>query len=690
MASWVLASPPLLSIARSRIRLDFLNWSPRAWSLSKNAFSVSLSLPDKSPAMKAIESYPYPSTTPDTSIFEELSDEYVGMEGRATSITPKIVGATLLEEDIAVAAKYPCFTLFRLVQQGKFSHAERVRSELAEMGVPIRPDRVYSRAASAILRRPQTPVEGRESQFANWLALIPDADASHRRRSFKSLHHHLAQYDFTNPDKLRLVMIFGVILASKGYSQRVCDFVISSVFYFAEPPAALAFLEEFERAARKYAEARVGPASRRKFRAQLKEWYSLAARTHISAGRLDAAMQVLNTARSREIAITAFTYSFLLKKLGGLQDERRWKYVVKLWQMQDPKVVPPTFPSTSLASSSVDGLSRSASLATQLRHFKSSLTSSSLPSTSDLAQFIHSYQSWTGRTRALCMLRERAQAKSVGSLACWLMGEMLYYEQRHEPKLLIVRFAASFHIVGVPRAEVLRIEAEMKEEMGRIEFLLTRSYPATLKIRPSPHHCAAVWRALISLCKDQREIRVLYDQLLDQSRTALLHDGSSSASPHPPERPVEHYFNAFLSAFSNPEDAVGVLADMKELGISPGVYTYTLVVGILARAGLFEEATKLLDFLEASPSAGYSTPPSGSNSHYMAPPTPNLTTYTNVLRAFVDARHLDDALAIEERMMLKIGYVHGTNRQTDLALKMLRRLEDLQRTGQSLNGTPLL
>ena len=65
---------------------------------------------------------------------------------------------------------------------------------------------------------------------------------------------------------------------------------------------------------------------------------------------------------------------------------------------------------------------------------------------------------------------------------------------------------------------------------------------------------------------------------------------------------------------------------------------------------------------------------------------PLLAAYTSVLRGFVDRRLLDHARAIEVALGEHLGYVSGSEPQTEEAINWLRRLEGLERERLEAEG----
>jgi hypothetical protein len=119
----VLAGAPWTFLERVQLRFDTL---ARSISHSKQHISVALRVQEESPALEAIKKIPYLTMAPDPTIFEDLSEEYRSLAGDSETL---IVSTSSID------------TLVGLIQQAKFAEADRVLSELLEMGwdVPVNP-----------------------------------------------------------------------------------------------------------------------------------------------------------------------------------------------------------------------------------------------------------------------------------------------------------------------------------------------------------------------------------------------------------------------------------------------------------------------------------------------------------------------------------------------------------------------
>lgn len=179
--------------------------------------------------MQALKNQPYPTAPLNTSIFEEHTREYPDIT--RTRVRRRLKPATILKN---------------LLSSRQYNKAESLRSELQEMGVPIRNGVVFEKAARHVLRAPE--VTDRAKAFESWFSLYSDAHHSRPRR-FTRIWYLVS----SESDDIRLVMLFGKICASKGYGRKVAPKVIPHIVRFAEPSVAQAYLVQFNREVCQYA-----------------------------------------------------------------------------------------------------------------------------------------------------------------------------------------------------------------------------------------------------------------------------------------------------------------------------------------------------------------------------------------------------------------------------------------------------
>jgi hypothetical protein len=246
-------------------------------------------------------------------------------------------------------------------------------------------------------------------------------------------------------------------------------------------------------------------------------------------------------------------------------------------------------------------------------------------------------------------------------------------------ELVLTTFVSYFHIVGLPRVEIM-------DKLQAWDFQnKTQSLPVG-KAMPDAEHTSVVWAAMIKLCQGRRSLLMLYFQFLyeigqskgEKSRENTFRSkkpwliaapqiiGSSLDAPRPPPRqPNPTTFAKFVLAFNqrfNRVVAWRVIRRMMGHGAKLELGHLTVVLKALTRKGNHHLALSLLDDMEAA----FNGP-----LHSRLPP-PNIVVYTCLLRGCVNAEAWDTAEEVERRMIHNLGYEQGMNSQTDVVIKLLR------------------
>lgn len=326
MASWVLAHPSWHSLARFRLRFDAL--VKMGGMTSKQFLSTpTLSTDTETPMMKEIKAYPYPSVSPDSSLFEEPDEGYV----LAAGATEEYATSLPLDRN----RTDPCYTLQRLVIEGSYEDAERVHAELVEHGVEIRPHPVYHFIARKLLGTDNVPSQDRVDGFVKWWSLVPPKSEWNCTRSVGFILTETLRKDAV-PD-VPLIAKFALLAASKGYASQVSSDVIDVLARFAPPGLTMQFLGQFCVAAWNYETSlpayKASPqmVAKNLLEVQFPAWYSSAVRTFASAGNFAPAIAALQVACSRNIFVTQGTYSHLLQRLDWANEKNYIRVLESLW-----------------------------------------------------------------------------------------------------------------------------------------------------------------------------------------------------------------------------------------------------------------------------------------------------------------------------------------------------------------------
>jgi hypothetical protein len=702
------------------------------------AFSSSLALgTEETPAMKALKDIPYPSASPDPSIFESWTDEYDGVRLPKAVLAHKSI-QRLASLPSADKRYYASRVLEQLSRDGKFGEAEQVRQEMVEMNVPIRPSTAYYAVAWNILRqRPWPP--NRTEIFTNWLSLLPNL-ADNKMFNLGQLSSALL-FDSRHLD-LKTVAQFGIILSSKGYIRKMGRTVVSCLTRHADPDVSSRILDEMLAANDDYGRSKIGTAyngSTGTPRRTTRVIWSVAVRTHCNAGRPEVAFQMAKRAHERDFWLTKYTYEYLLGKLDadGLDD-----LAAELRSH-------PSCGSVDIAKSrlvAVDGsnltsippISRKQSMvanqAIALAILKRSYLTGLPAYAVDIVPYFNIYKTHVRGGFAVNKLRSGAYQISTNAAAAVLFAEQLHHHRRGQFRHVLWIFEKFFHVVGVPSEDITRrlwkrehYPPHLRIHHRRIPPRITKTtFNLPSRLWPTPYHTALIWSALVHLCESEEELFALYDSLLQHSaqfqKTTVGHHhhpshGSSSSSsssipapvPAPKDRFDSAHFGSFLIAFTQLRDAksgLRVLDDMQDRGIAPSAHILGMAAALQARHGEPALALRILDIMRdlidrdgdgeadvlmetgAGSGAGVGVVVGQSVKKEQR----LLVAYTGVLRGLTDRRDIVQARRVAELLHSHLGYVEGggssdgggadgeggsgsRNARTDAALRYLRRLE---------------
>ena len=322
MASWVLAHPPWQSLARVRFRWDHLV-KAGGWTSRQFLNTPTSSTDVETPMMREIKAYPYPTSSPDASLFEDPTEDYYdASEGISTTHDSTPV--------------YPCSILKNLVMEGKYEDAERVHTELVRLGVEVRPHPIYHHVARHLLASPGIPSHARLDAFVKWWSLVPPRSEVDSRRSVGFILTETLRKDFV-PD-IPLIARFALLAASKGYAQQVAQDVITTLARYAPPQFTIKFLEDFcvsewnyERSSGEHKHS-PRDALQVLLRRDFKSWYSHAIHAFALANDFGPAVDAFKIAVSRQFFIRTTTYHLLRQKIRSSSDTQLARDVEALWE----------------------------------------------------------------------------------------------------------------------------------------------------------------------------------------------------------------------------------------------------------------------------------------------------------------------------------------------------------------------
>ena len=716
-------TPAVLAIPNGLFRLKSI-LCPLSTSALK-AFSSSLALDtEETPAMQALRDVPYPSVSPDPSLFESWSNEYNKVRLPRVSRAPRSTGGVAFTRR-ANTGHNASGVLEQLSRDGKFAEAEEIRQELVAMNIPIRPSSAYSRVARNILRqRPWPP--NRTEMFASWLSLLPDFAQDNNTTRLGDIKSALLFN--SNQLDLKTVALFGVILSSKGYIRIVGANVIACLTRYAHPDTSSRILNEMITADDEYKRNKHGIDTRK---GSARRLWSVAVRTHCTAGRPGVALEMAKRAHGQGILLTQYSYQYLLGKLeaSGLDELAKQVRAFPGCEFLDVAkrrhVIEEVSGPESISLHQNKFVNRSLAL-TMLQHSSRSGLSACA---TDIVPYFDLYKTDLRGGSAVNWLRKRAYRVSFTALSTVLLAELLHHHRRGQFKYVLWIFQTFFHVVAVPSENIARrlwkrhhYPPHMHLQHWSLPPRITKTtFNLPSRLWPSAHHTALVWSALVHLCETEDELFALYDQLLQHSarseKTALefeqphrhshrhqLHQRHRSHGDiitpvmAPADRHDAAHFRPFLIAFTllrGAQYGLRVLDDMQARGIAPSAQILSTAAGLQARHGEPALALRMLDVMRGL-LLGRGEHGEGENNHVDVDDEEAVKTrrqrlllaaYTSVMRGFADRRELAHARQVAEMLVEQLEYVEGGgdspdgdgdgdgNARTDAVLQFLRRLE---------------
>ncbi|KAI0720770.1 hypothetical protein C8T65DRAFT_273896 [Cerioporus squamosus] len=634
MASWVIAHPPWQSLSRFRLRFDILV-RPAGMTSKQFLSTPTLSVDTETPMMKEIKAYPYPSVSPDASLFEDPDDDYIHAAGSVAEY------ATFLPENRKQTD--PCYTLHRLVAEGKYEDADRVHAELVEHGVEIRPHPIYHFIARKLLDTHDIPSQARVDSFVKWWSLVPPKSDWDCRRSVGAILTEILRKDAV-PD-IPLIARFALLAASKGYGSQVSTNVLCVLARFAPPNFTVQFLEQICIAAWKYETSlpayQESPqkVAKNLLEVKFRAWYSAVVGEFAAAGDLGPAMTALKVACERNIFVNQRTYTYLLRRLDLAKEKEHVQTLERLWEGQaraigiDPPTTPTTAEPTEIP---VPAHVDIAAMTLSAKQLKQALRSRTPISARNLAALVSTFLA-AGRLSLVARIRTLAYRSGDPAILTWALAEMIYYQSfgRKSLSAFLSVFEHHFYLVGVPRIifdpvfvseHRLRIPL-VKGPKGALHLL---GPPPKLRrrLQPSLYHTYMLWRTVAHGVRRPATLVRLYRSFIEQvvaSRrihpsAALLPPllkpkrGSPRLPPNPPEaqprymKPIPprslydvRFFNIFIAMFGRFQFwpyLTRTIIDLHRLGFQRDHYTQNAFVQQLRLSQDMQSVHRLMTYWE--------------------------------------------------------------------------------------------
>ncbi|EIW55292.1 uncharacterized protein TRAVEDRAFT_31070 [Trametes versicolor FP-101664 SS1] len=635
MASWVLAHPPWHALARVRLRWDVFV-KPGTWTSKQFLSTPPLSA--ETPAMREVKTYPYPATAPDTTLFEETTDEYYAAEGDTQAHT----GLYPSHAEV----NHPSTMLENLVKERNYADATRVHAELLELGVEIPFHPVYHFAARQALLNPALSQRERLESFVKWWSLFPPRrEVREPLRAIGSVLTDLLRNDAV-PD-IPLIVRFALLAASKGYARAVYRQVIPVIASYAPSDVLLHFLGEFLAAVRQFKTSivRDGKASEsaasRTLHIQPSFIYGITLLELVRIGKTGVALEVLQLVRSRGIRYhyilcflreeaDANVVATVMSLCKARQAQSSWletpakDAILPSWKppssptrqpetVATPSLDPLQSPTDDAAASASDSNEMQA-LVTITRSLKHALSSGTLSLSSESLQRVLAAYRAAGRSTLLRRLRVLAY-RHHEIVPTWALAEMVNHDHCHRSLYTIMEeFESHFYLVGVPRGFTDELWKARGNGPARNRPQIHRKYFPTAK------HTHFVWRVFLARARGRAQVERLYLQLLEDvaasrdipalavPRIACLPSWKPATDPAVFIRPIPPpslfgvgHFAIFMKAFDRldlPKVAARVIIDMYSLGFGPDSGLVAPFLSSLRYLPSDHPPTKALDFFE--------------------------------------------------------------------------------------------
>ncbi|KAF8649157.1 hypothetical protein AX16_005955 [Volvariella volvacea WC 439] len=635
-------------------------------------------------------------TTGDASIFEDGLDSAYDLAPSVSTSTPAVTEV-----------------LVQLIQQHDYDNAYKILHELQELHVKIPPSLTYAFAALHVLRNYLSPqVEGSAlgrddvyQRFTSWLSHIPfEREARHED------HSEIRQLLLSAPTTdIALIKRFAVIMASKGYAEKVISPFTNLIIRYSSPQVARQFIHDFEEANRTYWTGYRQRSVKYMGKRVTTLLRSAAVRTFVHSGRFKEAIDLLPASPGDATQLSPSTYEFLRRSLFRADARKYAEPIALLDTLLSSQGIHPQDDVDILKEfRNIDDVVVNENLADTLRYLKHKFHHRDTPPHPyTIVYFIEDYLA-SGRTVGLHILRDRASRSDPSFRSLFTFAEMLFYRLKGSHDLIIQTFIEEFYLSGVMKEEVLWEYDQSQKRRERGEPVPHRLFPRPShlnilfqgKLWPTPAHCALIWHSLLELKRKDSSKSHLYINLLRFARESQHHraqlprssDSDSSYLPVPPSWSVPvspAAFTPFLRMMlqrghklawkdqrrsGGGEGGLKVLRDMIKFGVRPSVYHYTELAAHFACRGDVESALAVLDGMEggADGSAGvneWSGNRIGDIVSASGMPEPDLITYISLLRAFVKSQRLDGAEIVRERMLSRFECELGIDHYLDEVLQ---------------------
>ncbi|KIY47391.1 hypothetical protein FISHEDRAFT_74691 [Fistulina hepatica ATCC 64428] len=694
------------------------------------------------------ERLPNPSSA--QSIFESSQDEYLQITNFLSSYAPLNITQHLEEA----------------VRSYNFAQATALLPEIRALDIHIPQSPVYEIAAQYILRYPyhqQNPLLSRhsnaESAFATWFSLVPSAhDAPPDFRDMTEIRRLLF---LTTTTDLSLVKRWALICAEKGYALDVVRQAVRCIVRYTSWHEADQFIRDFIALAKSYQRPQSSTAI-------------------VDLSRIDAYdathNAALHIAKTEEEATAAVVISLAQVKrfkeavdfvIGDHPHSRpslsllnNLTHLLRLQHRDDlislvSNVAVRTreeifssgqddvgFLSTLMQELNeeswrtndvaVENPESTGSLANQARFFRRVLTPLSLPPTfGAVLAFIENCVK-AGRWSIVNSFRKRAYRCQPHTIYHWACAEMVTLFRLGLHAACLRLFVQTFHLVGLPPAEVLQLirfrrihesrnlrgqrltpwkdtrlptQGILPEMLHLLDLEKNRTVPSRGKLWPRPGAISLAWQSTIALTAGVHSVRLYHALMIHakhayelkqneqnessselRSRVDWTMDLSRVTPPNtlPVVLPANSFaiepaaFTPFIRRLMLMNVAYGphILKDILSVGLAPSVYHYTEVAASYARFHQHaDKAFAIVDLLESALDSRRAAASRHIQANISDVPPADTIFYDSVIRGFLISADYRSARIVEQRRLARFPYVRGQDEGADRNTDDLRRWE---------------
>lgn len=662
-----LAGPSLLPLGLELVTRQISPSAQRAarilrWSYSSVSMPFYPAAPHDDPSLRALYE-PYPSATPDKSIFESEDASYAhSLAARSRTLRRERVGQpTALSGQLPHIARSNAL-LMGYIERNDYAGAISLRRDLDALHTPITEDAAYARVAQYLLEHPD---QSEPFAFLRWCELVPEAPHPWTKMvSIPPAMIEILARLLRRSEDIDTLCRFSTVVARKGMATWVAIPALSHVTRYSTPEVASKLLADI-----------VGGASENAIRTQsssipprvLRSWNSTFIRALCLSGRIDAAHQSLLALHSGRRTVGPIAYRIVAEELERLNRPAEAQHLRALCEQAG--YARPHFATRSFASQKAGSMPR-LPIPRQLLWIKDRIGTGRNMSVTDLASFMKSYLS-TGHRRALPLLRNRLlrlsrNARWKSSLGLWATAEMQLYRSKDQHDEVLRVFQSVFLPIGITNQLLHELGVSASPGGTSPDEAPTPLWP------PSEAIALAAWSAatLAASHEDHRVLEHCYSIFVQACNPA-----SNALFRLPPAMlPDATAFQPWVGAFarrSGPEGVIKVMKDMRELKISPTIMTWNALAKAYISNNEWEVAKSILMKMEASRGSGTfetsSAPTKERVRNRLGPvadwgfPAANSSTYYVLLRELYMTEQLSAARELRA-MLVQSGYRSGDAR----------------------------